>query len=228
MLCIFTVCQCYRLSCVWNLQGLFWTINIQPWMKSRQLIKVVYKLILWNTFTVTINLGKKLSRNMKFPTMWYVWPAKAQTSLHIRAVWSELLLVASRLNILWELLKKIVCTVKKCHNHKPQTKPWHREEEPLNHHETPGRQIISKATSSLLHQDDCNTRKKAADWTSWFGVSKLKGRLHCARLSLHLSCQNATLFEIPCHSSYFDEADRCLVGVVMWSQISSHVISHRT
>ena len=25
------------------------------------------------------------------------------------------------------------------HNHKPQTTPWHREEEPLNHYETPGR-----------------------------------------------------------------------------------------
>ena len=31
---------------------------------------------------------------MRFPTMWYVRPAKAQTSLRIRAVWSEPLLVA--------------------------------------------------------------------------------------------------------------------------------------
>ena len=31
---------------------------------------------------------------MRFPTMCYVRPAKAQTSLRIRAVWSELLLVA--------------------------------------------------------------------------------------------------------------------------------------
>ena len=30
---------------------------------------------------------------------------------------------------------------RKHHNHKLQTTPWHREEEPLNHHETPGRQI---------------------------------------------------------------------------------------
>ena len=29
---------------------------------------------------------KHLSRNMRFPTMWYVRPAKAQTSLRIRAV----------------------------------------------------------------------------------------------------------------------------------------------
>ena len=33
--------------------------------------------------------------------------------------------------------------IRKYHNNKPQTAPWHREEEPLNHHETPGRQIKS-------------------------------------------------------------------------------------
>ena len=36
--------------------------------------------------------------------------------------------------------------------------PWHREEEPLNHHETPGRQIKQSNQLSLHHQDDCNTR----------------------------------------------------------------------
>ena len=30
--------------------------------------------------------------------------------------------------------------IRKYHNHKPQTTLWYREEEPLNHHETPGRQ----------------------------------------------------------------------------------------
>ena len=30
--------------------------------------------------------------------------------------------------------------VKKYHNHKLQTNPWHREEEPHNNQETPGRQ----------------------------------------------------------------------------------------
>ena len=35
--------------------------------------------------------------------------------------------------------------------------PWHREEEPLNHHETPGRQIKQSNQLSLPHQDDCNT-----------------------------------------------------------------------
>ena len=35
-----------------------------------------------------------MSRGMGFPIMWYVRQAKAQTSLRIRAVWSEPLLVA--------------------------------------------------------------------------------------------------------------------------------------
>ena len=36
----------------------------------------------------------QMSRDMIFPTMWYVRPAKPQISLRIRAVWSEPLLVA--------------------------------------------------------------------------------------------------------------------------------------
>ena len=35
-----------------------------------------------------------ISHGMRFPTMWYVRPAKAQISLRIRADWSEPLLVA--------------------------------------------------------------------------------------------------------------------------------------
>ena len=35
-----------------------------------------------------------MSRDMRIPTMWYVWPAKPLISLRIRAVWSEPLLVA--------------------------------------------------------------------------------------------------------------------------------------
>ena len=49
-------------------------------------------------------------------------------------------------------------TIRKYHNHKLQTTPWHRGEEPLNHHETPGRQIKQSNQLSLPHQDDCNTR----------------------------------------------------------------------
>ena len=48
--------------------------------------------------------------------------------------------------------------IRKYHNHKPKTALWHREEEPLNHHEAPGRQIKQSNQLSLPHQDDCNTR----------------------------------------------------------------------
>ena len=48
--------------------------------------------------------------------------------------------------------------IRKYHNHKLQTTLWHREEEPLNHHETPGRQIKQSNQLSLPHQDDCNTK----------------------------------------------------------------------
>ena len=40
------------------------------------------------------------------------------------------------------------------HNHKPQTDPWHREEEPHKHDETPGRQTKQSNQLSLPHQDD--------------------------------------------------------------------------
>ena len=41
--------------------------------------------------------------------------------------------------------------IRKYHNHKQQTTSWHREEEPLNHHETPGTEDKpSNATSSLF------------------------------------------------------------------------------
>ena len=49
--------------------------------------------------------------------------------------------------------------IRKYHNHKLQITQWHREEEPLNHHETPGRQIKQSNQLSLPHQDDCNTRR---------------------------------------------------------------------
>ena len=80
-----------------------------------------------------------MSRDMRFPTMWYVRPAKPQISLRICAVWSEPLLVA-----------------------------W------------------------IFYE--C----KATDW-AWFGVSKLKRRLH--RLVWVYTCKNATLLEITCRGS---------------------------
>ena len=48
--------------------------------------------------------------------------------------------------------------IRKYHNSKPQTTPKHPQEEPLNHHETQGRQTKQSNQSSLSHQDDCNTK----------------------------------------------------------------------
>ena len=47
---------------------------------------------------------------------------------------------------------------RKYHNHKLQKTQWHREEEPPNNHETPGRQIKLSNQLSLSRQDDCKTR----------------------------------------------------------------------
>ena len=45
--------------------------------------------------------------------------------------------------------------IRKYHNHKPQTNPWHCEEEPHIHHKTPGRQTKQSNQLILPHQDDC-------------------------------------------------------------------------
>ena len=55
--------------------------------------------------------------------------------------------------------KRLMNMTRKYHNHKLQTTPWHPEEEPLNHHETPGRQIKQSNQLSLPHQDECKTRR---------------------------------------------------------------------
>ena len=43
------------------------------------------------------------------------------------------------------------------HNYKLQINLWHREEEPYNNHETPGKQTKQSNQLSLPHQDDCKT-----------------------------------------------------------------------
>ena len=53
---------------------------------------------------------------------------------------------------------KIVSMIRKYHNHKLPTHPWHREEESHNNHGTPGRQTKQSYKLSLPHQDDCRTR----------------------------------------------------------------------
>ena len=46
-----------------------------------------------NFSNILISNVQEMSHHMRFPTMWYERPAKAQTSLRIWAVWSEPLLV---------------------------------------------------------------------------------------------------------------------------------------
>ena len=53
---------------------------------------------------------------------------------------------------------KILSMIMKYHNHKLQTNPWYREEEPHNNHETPGRQTTQSNQLSLPHRVDCNEK----------------------------------------------------------------------
>ena len=48
--------------------------------------------------------------------------------------------------------------IRKYNNHKPRTNPWHCEEEPHSHHETPGGHTKHSNQLSFPHQDDCKTR----------------------------------------------------------------------
>ena len=61
-----------------------------------------------------------------------------------RTVWIQI-----RLQVFFS---KIVSMIRKYHNHKPKTNPWHREEEPHNHHETPERQTKQSNQLSLQIQ----------------------------------------------------------------------------
>ena len=61
---------------------------------------------------------------------------------------------------------KKVSMIRKYHNHKLQTNPWHREEEPQNKHEVPGRQIEQSNQLSLPHQDDCKTTMDIKELTT--------------------------------------------------------------
>ena len=70
----------------------------------------------------------------------------------------EILILQRWLGEAWAY-SKIVSMIRKYHNHKLQTSPWHREEEPHNNHETPGIQTKQSNHLSLPHQDDCRTRR---------------------------------------------------------------------
>ena len=49
-------------------------------------------------------------------------------------------------------------TIRKYHNHKPRTNPWHREEEPQNNHEIPGSQTKQSNQLSLPDQAGFKSR----------------------------------------------------------------------
>ena len=61
---------------------------------------------------------------------------------------------------------KIVSMIRKYHNHTPQTTLWHREEEPLNHHKAPGRQIIIPCISPKILLESTNTYLNII-WQLW-------------------------------------------------------------
>ena len=58
-------------------------------------------------------------------------------------------------SVLEALAAKIASMIRKYYYHKLRTNLWHREEEPHNNHETPGRQTKQGNQLSLPHQDDC-------------------------------------------------------------------------
>ena len=64
----------------------------------------------------------------------------------------------------YHILTKTICNLHKVsmiriyHNHKLQTNPWYREEEPHNNQETPGRQTKQSNQLSHPHRDDCKAR----------------------------------------------------------------------
>ena len=48
--------------------------------------------------------------------------------------------------------------IRKYHNHKLKTNPWHREEKLHNNYKAQGRQTKQSNQLSFPHQDDCKTR----------------------------------------------------------------------
>ena len=81
---------CWFFFVILNLLTLF-LINYQHAKINESMVIFVSYVTLSNT---VVYLNKYLSCDLRFPTMWYVRPAKPQISLRIRAVWSEPFLVA--------------------------------------------------------------------------------------------------------------------------------------
>ena len=76
--------------------NVYWTLCYFPMLYPGSDV-VLDCIVSWflPSFLFQLNLEiLEMSRDMRFPTMWYVRPAKAQTSLRLRADWSEPLLAA--------------------------------------------------------------------------------------------------------------------------------------
>ena len=89
--------------------------------------------------------------------------------------------------------------IRKYHNHKLHTNPWHREEEPHNNPDTPGRQTKQSNQLSLPQRDDCKTRidtyrtTKHGAVTESHNGSKIQQRINNNRTTaLERTAVNAT------------------------------------
>ena len=89
--------------------------------------------------------------------------------------------------------------IRKYHNNKLQTNTWHREEEPHSNHETPGRQTKQSNQLSLLHRDDCKTRRDTKIYSQ--GKKIRKRRLF---KKVQAFCEEKVL--------------RCLLGVFLYAE----------
>ena len=68
--------------------------NAQHWSRQETSASLRAELFFLTSKIVLVILNyQKTSRDMRFPSMWYVRPAKAQASLRKCAVWPEPLLV---------------------------------------------------------------------------------------------------------------------------------------
>ena len=60
--------------------------------------------------------------------------------------------------------------IRKYHNFKPQTNPWHCKEEPHNHHKTPGRQTKQSNQLSFPHQSNVQQNIEQLQTVSFINV----------------------------------------------------------
>ena len=87
---------------------------------------------------------------------WSSWHEHGQPMEQIRVFVLHVRLWCSSLSI---TTPEIVSMIRKYHNHKLQTNPWHCNEEPHNNHGTPGRRTKQSNQLSFPHQDDYKTGK---------------------------------------------------------------------